>query len=602
MPHFRQTVVFFLLLLLAPLSFGDPLRLSGGQKTYEVTQHTRYLKDESSSLTIEAIVANESWSPVTSTTVNFNYSSATYWLIIDIEQNTNMRRWTLDVGWPFIDYLDIYQAQKQKDGTHQIISKASLGDMQKLKRPNKDIKHTFLFEEGQSYSLVLRVQSKSVLFLPMKLSEATYIHDIYEWKLFAQGAMIGILVVMAFYNLLIYTKVREPQYVAYFFLVISNCFFQAAIIGVFKYCAPMSWLSEQSYIFFANCAFIFANIFTYHFLKLEKKFPAAYKFFYWFTVFWIFTTAASAFFEERFFPVFTFPATFVNCAIALWVPAKLWREGHVEARYFLVAWSAMIIGTIFFTMYMLGVAPDTFITRYGQQIGSVIETVLISLSLGKQIEIERSAKIAAQLREKLAYIEVNKMLEAQVTSKTLELRAALDNIERMYRKVEQSSKTDALTGLFNRGEFNYRIDVEWRRAEREVQPLALIMMDIDFFKKVNDTYGHQAGDDCLKHVAFIVRGNARRAADCACRYGGEEFAVILPNTTLKDAEFVAERMRSEIEASSYTSGDNELRCTSSLGVASMVPSRDFECKDLIKVADDLLYKAKQSGRNCVKSK
>ena len=167
------------------------------------------------------------------------------------------------------------------------------------------------------------------------------------------------------------------------------------------------------------------------------------------------------------------------------------------------------------------------------------------------------------------------------------------------RQLENLAKTDALTGVFNRRHFNHFLDLEWRRGSREKRMLTLIMMDIDHFKHINDTFGHLAGDDYLKSIAGILRASFKRCTDVIARYGGEEFAILLPGTPLEDAAVLAESLRQEIAAHRLKSGKAILKATVSLGVASCIPYHRKPAEGLIGWADQALYQAKTGGRNKV---
>ncbi len=139
------------------------------------------------------------------------------------------------------------------------------------------------------------------------------------------------------------------------------------------------------------------------------------------------------------------------------------------------------------------------------------------------------------------------------------------------RQLEETTKIDALTGIYNRRHFNENLDLEWKRGSRENRFLALIMMDIDHFKHINDTYGHLAGDDCLKMVAAITKTSFKRCTDVIARYGGEEFAILLPATPLQDAANLAESLRQKIEAHRFKCDNINLNITVSLGLAGCIP-------------------------------
>ena len=169
----------------------------------------------------------------------------------------------------------------------------------------------------------------------------------------------------------------------------------------------------------------------------------------------------------------------------------------------------------------------------------------------------------------------------------------------LYMGVEKIGLTDELTGLSNRRMFNYLIEREINRSRRYRRPLSLVMIDIDFFKKINDTWGHPVGDVVLRELGGLMRENFRRL-DVPVRYGGEEFAVILPETSLEEAINFAERFRVKVEKANFMNGRERIPVTISLGVATIgnsAVSDDMDADALLQMADRALYQAKQSGRN-----
>ena len=171
--------------------------------------------------------------------------------------------------------------------------------------------------------------------------------------------------------------------------------------------------------------------------------------------------------------------------------------------------------------------------------------------------------------------------------------------QHLYSGVEKIGLTDALTGLSNRRMFNFLIEREINRSRRYGRPVSLIMMDIDFFKRINDTWGHPAGDTVLRDLGALVRQSVRKL-DVPVRFGGEEFAIILPETNLEEAVNLAERFRIIVERTVFSTGRERLPVTISLGVASIgngpMPE-NLDAEDFLQMADKALYQAKQSGRN-----
>lgn len=173
-------------------------------------------------------------------------------------------------------------------------------------------------------------------------------------------------------------------------------------------------------------------------------------------------------------------------------------------------------------------------------------------------------------------------------------------IEVLLKQVssEQASWQDRLTGIGNRRSFDANLAKMWSQATRNNAPISLMMVDVDFFKKFNDAYGHQSGDECLRKVAAALDGCARRAGDSVTRYGGEEFAVLLFHTTLNEARNISETMLAAVRSLNirHEQSTHDI-VTISMGIATIVPSVKDNMESLVEAADKSLYRAKENGRN-----
>src|SRR5512139_642811 len=184
------------------------------------------------------------------------------------------------------------------------------------------------------------------------------------------------------------------------------------------------------------------------------------------------------------------------------------------------------------------------------------------------------------------------------------VEARIRNQLRLKRRndlLERYANQDSLTDVGNRRCFDLTLDAEWRRALRDGQPLALVMIDVDCFKQFNDLYGHREGDHCLRRVARALSRTLTRPGDVLARYGGEEFAAILPGTDLEGAHWMGERLRSAVAELNIPQQrpDGARQVTISVGCASMHPTTNLTCYTLLQASDEQLYLAKHSGRNCV---
>jgi diguanylate cyclase (GGDEF)-like protein len=188
-------------------------------------------------------------------------------------------------------------------------------------------------------------------------------------------------------------------------------------------------------------------------------------------------------------------------------------------------------------------------------------------------------------------------LEARVKS-MLRIKALQDELARANEELSRMAVTDALTGLHNRRNVEALLHDMFEHSVRLHEPLACAMFDLDHFKSVNDTYGHQAGDAVLQQLAGILKASAREI-DKVGRYGGEEFIILLPGTVLDAAVTFAERTRQQVESHTFTFEGGSLRRTLSCGVAAFPHPRISHREALVKAADDALYVAKELGRNRV---
>jgi diguanylate cyclase (GGDEF)-like protein len=209
--------------------------------------------------------------------------------------------------------------------------------------------------------------------------------------------------------------------------------------------------------------------------------------------------------------------------------------------------------------------------------------------------VEFLRMLGAQAMISIASARLHDSLEQRVAERTAQLEDA-------NRKLATLSITDGLTGLANRRRFDEVLRTECARAARTRQPLALIMLDVDYFKRFNDHYGHQAGDACLVRVARTLAAGTRHASDLAARYGGEEFAIVLPNTDAPEAQRIGEALRRAIEALGIEHGGSATGQVSiSVGIAIQPALDTGDPDDLLRLADAALYRAKDAGRNCVVS-
>lgn len=260
-----------------------------------------------------------------------------------------------------------------------------------------------------------------------------------------------------------------------------------------------------------------------------------------------------------------------------------------------------------------GVHLGTAILSYSHigienEINLLIRKIALILCLGSGIAslfaillaeyIARPIRHLSRAAEELGRGHFNiKKMETQYNGEIGELARSF---YQMADKLEAEVCHDALTGLFTRNVFQTRLTEECARSQRHNTSLAVLMLDVDHFKQVNDTHGHGIGDEVLRHIAATLSGQTR-SSDCPARYGGEEFVVLLPDTSPSAALHVAEKIRSKVEADCFRlPGNGTIPLTVSIGVALFPEDTgDYAWLWLVELADQAMYEAKKSGRNCV---
>jgi two-component system chemotaxis family response regulator WspR len=213
------------------------------------------------------------------------------------------------------------------------------------------------------------------------------------------------------------------------------------------------------------------------------------------------------------------------------------------------------------------------------------------------VKLPDAIELVARVRyHSRSYITLLQRDEAYKALRHSQQRLLETNLE-----LQRLTSSDGLTGIANRRHFDEHLEIEWRRATREQSELSLLMIDVDYFKPYNDSFGHLQGDEVLRQVARVIRDTATRPADLSARYGGEEFGLVLPGTTAEGARQIGETLRQKIQALKipHCMPDNNSVLTISVGAATVIPRVDEACEHLVELADHRLYEAKRLGKNRV---
>ncbi len=300
----------------------------------------------------------------------------------------------------------------------------------------------------------------------------------------------------------------------------------------------------------------------------------------------------------------------------LFLPARLWESGWPVVGLVLgdTAVTTAIIylsgnaGSSLYLTYFLVMLIGAFAPSLKQMIGL---SVILCAAYGAVLYLDsletdslsegRLLGITVLLIMAVFYGATTETVRREQQKKA-DLLAQVNMLKRIEAELQTQSGQDWLTGLANRRRFDEMFQQEWNRARRDEASLGVLMLDIDYFKQFNDTYGHQAGDNCLQRVAKAIDGVVHRPGDLPARYGGEEFVVVLPQTDAAGAANVAEKMRAQVAALRIPHANSRAsdRVTISVGAAAMIPTEKGEPATLIAAADQALYLAKREGRDQVR--
>lgn len=560
-----------------------------------VTPYLEVLEDPDRSLTLDD-VRRDSWrrkfEPLPDGKASFGVSASAWWIRLDARNpGSETVAWVLDIPHNTLDYVDSYDLRA--DGT---LRRQLSGDRRPFDRaapPSETINFSYLTPPGASSEIYLRFayESSGIINVYQEASTAAVYAEQQHAKAVWLGVFLGASLLVILYNLFLMLSVREAPFFWYLLYASSATLMYLSLSGLgFRYLwhsSPLltDTLPNVSVMLF----YVLAVQFSRSFLETRARTPRLDRLLRGLIV----VTAASGlllFTDLRGLSINLL--LLIGLALGLFplLGAWLWYQGHQIARGYTLAWAIWSLTVIGAILRFKGIVASDSFAISATRFGMISQTVLLAFALADRINILRIEKLSAENRELAASQRSRAELELKVQERTRELEAS-------RREAELLAREDSLTGLLNRRAFFERGNEEVKRALRHGHPLSVIMLDIDCFKAVNDSFGHGVGDKVIREVARVL-GLVLRDTDIKARMGGEEFAVVLIQTRQDSALVLAERLRVAIEACRVDTACTAVSVTSSFGV-SQLAGEIGTLDDLLASADAALYQAKNSGRNRV---
>lgn len=600
----RTWLLFCLTWLTAPAWAGaQGLDVSAmPSEPLSLTAFVALLEDPQRSLTLADVQAPEQAARFqgnlpASSSLALGFTRSAYWLRLTLRNASEqpLER-MLVVENPRISHVQAYLPDSQ--GLYQTFTTGCDTAAPRL-YPNRNFVFPLNLPPASEQVVYLRVESSIGLLVPLQLWSTPAFHHYERDDYLVQAWYFGIASAMILFNLMLFIALRDRIYLLYVVFVACMVCTLAIKNGLLGELLPGGTLLDSNVAYYSSASLTVSALmlFMRRMLRTDQLLPRVDRLLLGLIAFFALTPLAFA----LALPMLARPAIMLylaNVLVILAVVVACAIKRQRSAYFFLAAFALLMLGGTLTTLRAMGIVPTNAFTVDGIQLGSALEMLLLAFALADRFNVMRRDK--AKVQAQLLHAQQQLVDTLKSSERELEQRVAqrTDELQLLNNKLEILSLTDSLTGIPNRRHFDSILQQEWQRAVRLGQPLALAILDVDWFKRYNDHYGHPAGDACLRQIAQALAATVCRASDLVARYGGEEFVFIAPGTDAKGALEIATRVVQTISALNLPHCQAPNGCvTVSIGVAALLPSAEQSPSALLQHADAALYQAKTQGRN-----
>lgn len=594
-----------LLLVSNPLFALEPILIDDRFVRTSAETHSEMLREAPVRELAQLMADTAGWQPLDGP-VRIAYSEDSVWQRFALRNvGSNPVRLRLEIANPLIDQLDIHLLRDRAPVTTFL-----LGDTRPAANRIFASRHVVVpidLAAGTTMTIYLRGKSHGALKLPVTVwHESALIAEEQRSLLlltFLYGAILSTLLVFLF----TVRGTRERGFHSAVLFILTITWYQAQTDGVINLYFPIDglWWNEYKTVIAGLATTLVGLLFTARILDLPARLPATRPLLWTaFLTYGLLLPLLLIISGHSALPALTISMlVYAACSLLLGLYAlsrRLPAAGTYLALIIPYLLGATVSGLDRFAILPLDASVNlAFLGCIFLQLGA-LGYVLVQRIRGEMIERESAEQLALSARKRAVAAEWHMAyeLEREAERQTEALSQTMKELRDANRQLADMSLHDGLTGLHNRRHFDERYPALVQLAARRQEPLAVMMLDIDHFKQVNDGHGHLTGDDCLRQVAGTLRHVLGRSTDLLARYGGEEFVIVLPATGEPEAAVIAERIRLAVEATPIPNSGRPLCVTASIGLAVRIPGAG-DGDELLKAADAALYRAKKNGRNRV---